>query len=86
MEGGILTNLTGRPARAIVNRVIREIGPIRSAMSAFPSAANAISNLRAEAEAQASVDFSPYWAGQNVYGCKELSAGDLTRELANRYC
>lgn len=78
-----LTNLfTGRPARGIVNRVIRELGPLSSAPPAFPLATAAIAPLRAKAESQGSGDFSPLWAGQNVRGCKEIPAAQLTRELA----
>ena len=78
-----LTNLfTGRPARGIVNRVIRELDPIRTTIPPFPLAVGAIAPLRAKAEAQGSGDFSPLWSGQNASGCKELPAADLTRELA----
>ena len=78
-----LTNLfTGRPARAIVNRVMRELGPIGTAIPAFPLAIGAIAPLRAKAENQGSGDFSPLWSGQNASGCKEVPAADLTRELA----
>lgn len=78
-----LTNLfTGRPARAIMNRVMRELGPISSAPPAFPLAVSAIAPLRAQAEGQGSGDFSPQWAGQNVSGCKQIPAVELTRELA----
>jgi nitronate monooxygenase len=78
-----VTNLfTGRPARGIVNRIIREVGPIHPAAPAFPLAAAAIAPLRAAAEARGSSDFSQLWAGQNASGCKEVPAADLTRELA----
>jgi nitronate monooxygenase len=78
-----LTNLfTGRPARGIVNRVMKELGPLSAAVPAFPLATAAIAPLRAKAESQGSGDFSPLWAGQNVSGCKEIPAADLTRELA----
>jgi nitronate monooxygenase len=78
-----LTNLfTGRPARGVVNRVMRELGPISSAAPAFPLAASAMAPLRAKAESQGSGDFSPLWSGQNNIGCKEVSASQLTRELA----
>src|SRR5205807_3575801 len=78
-----LTNVfTGRPARGIVNRVMREVGPISSVAPAFPSAASAIAPLRARAESLESSDFSPLWAGQNASGCKEIPAAQLTRELA----
>jgi nitronate monooxygenase len=78
-----LTNIfTGRPARGIVNRIMRERGPISTATPAFPLATAAIVPLRAKAEAQGSGDFSPLWAGQNASGCKEVPAAELTRELA----
>ena len=78
-----VTNLfTGRPARSIVNRIIRELGPINPAAPAFPLATSAIAPLRAKAESNGSGDFSPLWAGQNTSGCKEIPAADLTRELA----
>jgi nitronate monooxygenase len=77
-----LTNLfTGRPARGIVNRLMRELGAM-SEVPAFPLAADAIASLRARAENAGSGDFSPLWAGQNASGCKEVSAATLTRELA----
>jgi nitronate monooxygenase len=78
-----LTNLfSGRPARGIVNRIMRELGPISSIVPPFPLAASAIAPLRAKAESQGSGDFSPLWAGQNTTGCKEIPAADLTKELA----
>ena len=80
-----LTNVfTGRPARGIVNRVIREIGPISPAAPAFPLATSAIAPLRAKAEAAGSGDFSPLWSGQNATGCREIPAAELTRMLAGR--
>lgn len=79
-----LTNLfTGRPARGIVNRIMRELGPISAAPPAFPLATSAIAPLRAKAESQGSGEFSPLWAGQNASACKEVSATALTQELAS---
>jgi len=81
-----LTNLfTGRPARGIVNRLMRELGPISAAAPAFPLATSAIAPLRAKAESLGRDDFSPLWAGQNSSGCKEVSATVLTRELASAF-
>jgi nitronate monooxygenase len=81
-----LTNVfTGRPARGIVNRVVRELGPICPDAPAFPLAANRMGVLRAKAEAQGSSDFSPLWAGQNTTGCKAVPAAELTRELARGF-
>jgi len=78
-----LTNLfTGRPARGIVNRLMRELGPMSDAPPAFPLATSAIAPLRANAEARGSGDFSPLWSGQNASGCRVVPAAHLTRELA----
>jgi nitronate monooxygenase len=78
-----LTNLfSGRPARGIVNRVMREIGPINALAPAFPLAGAAVAPLRAKAESLGSGDFSPLWSGQNASGCKEIPAAELTRQLA----
>ena len=78
-----LTNLfTGRPSRGIVNRIMKELGPISPAAPGYPRAASAIAPLRRKAESQGRGDFSPLWAGQNVSGCRELPAAALTREFA----
>ena len=78
-----VTNVfTGRPARGIMNRIIRELGPISTAAPAFPLAVAAVAPLRAKAESLGSSDFSPLWAGQNTTGCREIPAAVLTRELA----
>lgn len=78
-----LTNLfTGRPARGIVNRIMRELGPMNPTAPAFPLATAAIAPLRAKAEERGCHDFSPLWSGQNAGGCKEIPAAQLTRELA----
>ncbi len=79
-----LTNLfTGRPARGIVNRLMRELGPVSAAAPEFPLATAAIAPLRAKAEQQGSGDFSPLWSGQNASGCKAVAAAQLTRELVS---
>lgn len=77
-----LTNLfTGRPARGIMNRIMRELGPMSAAAPAFPLATAAIAPLRARAESLGLGDFSPLWSGQNSSGCREIPAVQLTREL-----
>ncbi|MED5618815.1 NAD(P)H-dependent flavin oxidoreductase [Ideonella sp. BN130291] len=78
-----LTRLfTGRPARGIVNRVMKELGAMSDVAPAFPLATSAIAPLRAKAEATGRGDFSPLWSGQDPSGCKEVPAAQLTRELA----
>ena len=81
-----VTNLfTGRPARGIVNRLMRELGPISAAAPDFPLATAAIAPLRAAAEKLGSGAFSPLWSGQNASGCREISAAELTRELVTDF-
>jgi len=78
-----LTNLyTGRPARSIMTRLMREQGPLSHLAPAFPLATGAVAPLRAKAEAAGSGDFSPLWAGQNTSGCRAVPAAQLTRALA----
>lgn len=78
-----LTNVfTGRPARGVVNRIVREVGPMSELAPGFPLAAGAIAPLRSNAEATGSGDFSPLWAGQAAALSRELPAGELTRRLA----
>jgi len=74
--------MTGRPARAIVNRVMREVGPMSNVAPAFPLAAGALAPLRAKAEAQGSGDFSPMWAGQAASLGRAMPAAELTKTLA----
>jgi nitronate monooxygenase len=73
---------SGRPARGIVNRFMRELGPLNETAPDFPLAASAVAPLRAQAESQGSGDFSPLWSGQNASSCREIPAAELTRELA----
>jgi nitronate monooxygenase len=83
-DSSVLTNvMSGRPARAVVNRLIREVGPISELAPAFPLAAGALAPLRAKAEAQGSGDFSPMWCGQGVALGRDLPAGELTKALAS---
>ena len=78
-----LTNVfSGRPARGIQNRIVRERGPLSHVTPPFPLAARALAPLRSRAEASGSADFSPLWAGQAVALTREMSARELTLRLA----
>ena len=78
-----LTNLfSGRPARGIVNRLMRELGAMSSSAPEYPLAAAALAPLRAAAEERGRGDFSPLWSGQNASGCRAVQAAEITRELA----
>lgn len=78
-----ITNVfTGRPARALSTRLVRELGPMNGALPAFPLAANSLAPLRAQAERTGSSDFSLFSAGQAAALAGERSARALTLELA----
>ncbi|MFG1212752.1 nitronate monooxygenase [Xanthobacter flavus] len=82
-ESTALTNIfTGRPARGIMNRVMREVGPIAPEASAFPTSGGALAPLRAKAEAEGRDDFTNLWCGQSAALSPRLPAADLTRKLA----
>ena len=83
-----ITNvMTGRPARGLVNRFIREVGPISADAPQFPLASGAVATVRAAAEAAGSGDFTAQWSGQAAslaleFLAREMGAGALTRHLA----
>ena len=78
-----LTNVfTGKPARGLMNRIIREVGPMSDHAPAFPTAGIALAPLKAKNEAAGATDFSPLWSGQAASLCRETGTGDLTRQLA----
>lgn len=77
-----LTNVfTGRPARGMVNRLMKELGPMSSLAPSFPLAGGPLAPLRAKTEGLGMGDFMPLWAGQAGPLCKEMPAGELTRAL-----
>jgi nitronate monooxygenase len=79
----VVTNLyTGRPARGIVTRLMRELGPMSDLPPAFPLATAALMPLRGPALQKGEPDFMPLWCGQNPSGCRAVPAAELTRGLA----
>jgi nitronate monooxygenase len=82
-DSTVITNvMTGRPARGVANRVMREVGPVAADAPPFPHAATALSPLKAAAEKLGRVDFTNLWAGQAVALGREMPAAELTRSLA----
>ncbi len=78
-----VTNVfTGRPARGVINRVMREIGPLSDDAPAFPTAGGALAPLRAKAESEGRGDFTNQWAGQAARLAPRLPSAELTRALA----
>jgi nitronate monooxygenase len=79
-----LTNVfTGRPARAIMKRFVRERGPMSQLVPDFPMATGFSAPLRAASEANGSTDFTPLWSGQSAHLARELPAKEITQRLAS---
>lgn len=75
-----LTNVfTGRPARGLINRVMRELGHLSPLAPAFPLATAAMTPLRTAAEAKGVADFSPLWAGDSGAPLPSGTATEITR-------
>ena len=82
-DATVITNvMTGRPARGVANRVMREVGPICPDAPAFPHSATSLGPLKQAAEKLGKVDFTNLWAGQAVRLGREMPAAELTRALA----
>ena len=82
-DATVLTNVfTGRPARGLVNRIVREIGPMAPDAPAFPTAGGAMTSIRVAAEAAGVGEFSPLWSGQAASLSRPGGAAELTRALA----
>ncbi|MCA6108863.1 NAD(P)H-dependent flavin oxidoreductase [Bradyrhizobium cenepequi] len=80
--GTMVTNvLTGRPARALVNRFIADVGPLFDAVPDFPLPMGVLAPLRAAAEPKGSRDFTPLWAGQGAALIREFPAKALMQML-----
>ena len=77
-----ITNLfSGRPARGIANRFVRECGPMSNDALAFPFAATYVAPLRTASEKAGSTDYMQMWAGQAAALSKAMPAEALTRSL-----
>ena len=84
-EDTAVTNLfSGGAARGIVNRFMREAGPMNESALPFPLAGAAAGALKAEAERCGCFDFSPFWAGQGASRCVPGSAADIVARLCAR--
>jgi len=84
-ETAVTNVFTGRPARSLVNRIVRELGPIADSLPDFPLAATLVAPLRAAAEARGSDDFSPLWSGTGAARCRGVTAAELVRSLASGF-
>lgn len=85
VDNTAITNLfSGKPARGVVNKLMREKGPLSDRVPAFPKAGDGLAPLKKKAEAKGNADFSSLWSGQAAGLCStQESAETLTRQLMN---
>jgi nitronate monooxygenase len=77
-----LTRLfTGRPARGLFNRLMRDIAPMSPLAPPFPLAGAALAPVRAKAEAMGQDDFSPLWSGTRPQACRAVPAAVMVESL-----
>jgi nitronate monooxygenase len=81
----LTTLFSGRPARGIVNRLMRQLGSLNPAAPAFPLASGAVAPLRSHFEALGRTDCTPLWSGQNATGCRAVAAAEITAALARGF-
>ncbi|MCC3304012.1 NAD(P)H-dependent flavin oxidoreductase [Sneathiella sp. HT1-7] len=80
----VITNVfSGKPARGLINRIIREVGPMSEDVPPFPTAGAALAPLKAKAEEAGSGDFTSLWSGQAASLARDMDASELTRTLAS---
>ena len=80
----VLTNVfTGRPARAIATRMVRETAPMSKLVPDFPLAGSFSAPLRVASEAKGATDFTSMWSGQSARLARELPAKEITQRLAS---
>ena len=74
---------TGRPARAIRNRLVAEMADTEPLE--FPLQASLVGPLWQSPNEEARAAFTPIWAGQAAPLMRELPAGRLVEELVDRF-
>lgn len=78
----LTTLFSGGLARGMVNRLMRELGPVNPAAPPFPLATAALAPLRSAAEALGRDDFTPLWSGTQRAGCRPGPAAEVVQALA----
>jgi nitronate monooxygenase len=77
----ITDRFTGKPARGLRNRYIRETARPDFPRIVFPAQGQLTAKLRAASAQAGSPDFQAMWAGQAVALARRLPAGELVRVL-----
>jgi len=76
--------LTGRPARGVVNRIMRELGVLSTDPLPFPLAGGPLTPLRAATEPDGLGDFQPLWSGQSGALAREAGAAQIVADVVEQ--
>jgi len=81
-----LTNaFTGKFARGINNRFMKELKPLEDKIPEYPTQHQLTRDLRAKAKELNNTDFMSFWAGQGSAMCRLIRAEDLIKKLIMEY-
>lgn len=81
VETAITNIFSGRPARGLVTRVMRELGPMCAAAPEFPTAGAPLGALKKAAEAKGDTAFTSLWSGQSPGYAQEKSAEIIVHSI-----
>ena len=83
-HSSVLTNVfSGKPARSIANRLVREQGPMSDKTPDFPLATRELGSLRAASQDKGDDGFTSLWSGQAASLASDKSASEVTNQLAD---
>ena len=76
---------SGRPARAIVNRLLQQLAPFEDSVPAYPVQNALTGPLRRTAAQTGQADYLSMWAGQGVAAARALPAAALVAQLEKEW-
>jgi nitronate monooxygenase len=78
----LTTLFSGRPARAIVNRLLDELADLEGQTPAFPLQRQLVAGLAQAAASRGSAEFLAMWAGTGAARLRRMPAAELVQTLA----
>ncbi len=80
-DTGVTEKFSGKPARGLVNRYMRDMDERKAPHLAFPAQNQLVGKLRAASAKAGKPDFAALWAGQAAPLSRELPAAQLIERL-----
>ena len=83
-NSSVLTNVfSGKPARSIANRLVREQGPMSQLTPDFPLATRELGPLRVASQEKGDDGFTSLWSGQAASLAGDKPAAEIIRQLSD---